>query len=233
MKERLNAWWARRPRPRRGHRLALNLVLCAGLLSLLWGMAGYPLPTAEMEFRRLERSNLYPASEIVFSLKRGGSWIAGTTVQPCDVFVGVTEKRAVACYVRGLGQDQYSHLEAWPLQEGPSPLPLSIPVAEANEWGQLMTGNALLFLRVPEEAARGVAAVTGRLPGHPTKKETAAGERLENGVIYVWFGSEQEEPDGHVYGSSQGLEGCAYTLTLYRTDGSVLLEQSGHIPRTE
>ena len=42
----------------RGKRLALNLVIIAVAGAWLWGLAGYPLPTAEMEFRRLERASL-------------------------------------------------------------------------------------------------------------------------------------------------------------------------------
>lgn len=48
----------------RGQQTVQNLLLAALLLTLRWGLAGYPLPTAEMEFRRLERTHLLPASEI-------------------------------------------------------------------------------------------------------------------------------------------------------------------------
>ena len=71
MKQRLRIWWEQsglkawtegKIHLSRGKKLALNLgiIVLAGLW--LWGMAGYPLPTAEMEFRRLERQKLLPAS---------------------------------------------------------------------------------------------------------------------------------------------------------------------------
>ena len=51
----------------RGKRTIINLVLSALLLVLTWGLMGYPLPTAELEFRRMERTHLLPRSEIVLS----------------------------------------------------------------------------------------------------------------------------------------------------------------------
>lgn len=44
--------------------LAVNLVLIALFLWMTWIALGCPLPTAELEFRRMERTHLLPASEI-------------------------------------------------------------------------------------------------------------------------------------------------------------------------
>ena len=54
----------------------------------LWGMAGYPLPTVEMEFRRLERQKLLPASQILLTMeeRRGED-------DPYTVVVGTWEEQ--------------------------------------------------------------------------------------------------------------------------------------------
>lgn len=230
MKRRLKTWWVRRPRPRRGYRLVLNIVLSAVLLTWLWGMAGYPLPTAEMEFRRLERVDLYPASEIVFHLESGRKWIAGSTVQIGDVYVGVAGNQAVAGYLMGPGTDGGSYLDVWPLNEGPSPVPLSIPVAQADAVGQLTTGNALLFLHTPEQAALAELSVTGW--GAPGRVETVRGERRTNGVLYLWLGPEHIDASGHARTGGRALEGLPYTLKLFREDGTLLERWEGTIPQT-
>lgn len=48
MKEKLKQIWAQRPRLTRGQKLVRNLGLCTLLLLWFWGMADYPLPTAEL-----------------------------------------------------------------------------------------------------------------------------------------------------------------------------------------
>lgn len=58
MKERLKLVWNSRPRMGRRLQTACFLILAAFFLCELWGYAGYPLPTAELEFRRLERQYL-------------------------------------------------------------------------------------------------------------------------------------------------------------------------------
>lgn len=47
------------------------IVLAGGWL---WGLAGCPLPTVEMEFRRLERQYLLPRSEVAYQI---GFWSFG------------------------------------------------------------------------------------------------------------------------------------------------------------
>lgn len=54
----------RLPRLSRGWRTVRNLAVVLVCLYVLWARAGYPLPTAELEFRRLERENLLGRSEI-------------------------------------------------------------------------------------------------------------------------------------------------------------------------
>lgn len=68
----------------RGQRTVRNLVLGALLFTLIWGLADYPLPTGELELRRLEREYLAGGTEVVLVhrtkdgvalLTEGESWI--------------------------------------------------------------------------------------------------------------------------------------------------------------
>ena len=73
--------WTRRPRLSRGGKLAVNLILTALLLVYAWGLADYPLPTAELEFRRLERASLEGPSDLQGIFSRGsGLGVAGDWV---------------------------------------------------------------------------------------------------------------------------------------------------------
>ena len=58
------------PRLGRGGKIVRNLVLAAGLALVIWAQYGCPLPTLEMEFRRMERTYLLPPSEILLSTGR-------------------------------------------------------------------------------------------------------------------------------------------------------------------
>lgn len=74
MKKKWRELWFSRPRLGRGGRTVRNLLLTAALALMIWGQYGCPLPTAEMEFRRLERQYLLPRSEIVYQT---GFWNIG------------------------------------------------------------------------------------------------------------------------------------------------------------
>lgn len=207
-------------RPRKA---ALNLMLAVVLLFALWAHFDYPLPTAELEFRRAERSNLREPSEIVWRLDRGYDPISGSMAQLADIFVGEWKNEAVAGYVRDPGTGG-TYLEVWPLTDGPSPVPLTYPVAKQHESGYLHTGNAMLFLRVPEETA--VAQV--RVWTDQISEEKVEGRRMENGVVYFWFPPAADE----TIAGSRAFMGACYTLWLYDEAGTLLLEQEGTIPRT-
>ncbi len=70
MKKKWKALWARRPRLGRGGRTVRNLLLALALAALVWGQYRYPLPTAELEFRRMERRYLVGPGEMqgIFSV---------------------------------------------------------------------------------------------------------------------------------------------------------------------
>ncbi|MCI9655269.1 MAG: hypothetical protein HFF45_04500 [Lawsonibacter sp.] len=90
----------------RGKRTIINLVLSALLLVLTWGLMGCPLPTAEMEFRRMERTHLLPRSEIQ------GIFLDGCRNRTWQT-VGVQEDRVVLLESRNLSEGG-SIMSIWP-----------------------------------------------------------------------------------------------------------------------
>ena len=68
-------------------RAARNLALALLPLAALWYLKGYPLPTQEMEFRRLERQRLAGRSEIIFRCESQGEAMLGHP----DMLLGVTD----------------------------------------------------------------------------------------------------------------------------------------------
>lgn len=130
---RLKSWWKRlnqaEQRLSRKKRTVLNLTVSGVLLLTAWAILGYPLPTAELEFRRLERESLCPPSEIqgVFQGSYGHRTVYG--VQGEQVVWGFQE------------------LEFWPREKSG---PTLFPVSEYD-----LSPNELLFAAadVPEGTA--------------------------------------------------------------------------------
>lgn len=214
----------------RGKKLALNLAIIVLAGGWLWGLAGCPLPTVEMEFRRLERQYLLPRSEVVY---RSRFWSAGGVgeIQSRDgtylsVFepfiVGVTQDQAYSVTLRQAG---WHTVTVAPLGEKPAPVPVNSVIARVPEPGRVwMSGCNLLFLQVPREMARAELDVDVTLfNDEQFSRRAQEGLCLEDGV---WLFS-LEPPEGGY--SGDWYEGAAYTLRLYREDGGLLLEQSGVI----
>ena len=68
-------------------RAARNLLLALLLLAALWYVEGCPLPTQEMEFRRMERQRLAGRSEILFRCESQGEAMLGDP----NMLLGVTD----------------------------------------------------------------------------------------------------------------------------------------------
>lgn len=112
----------RLPRLSRGWRIVRNLAVVLVCLYALWVRAGYPLPTAELEFRRLERENLLGRSEIQGILKGDYNRRTVFGTQGDQVLVSHYDTRA---------------LGFWPREESG---PTLVPVSEFNPYP-----NKLLF----------------------------------------------------------------------------------------
>ncbi len=230
MKKAWQILWARRPRLGRRGRTVRNLVLSIVLATMVWGQYSCPLPTVEMEFRRLERQYLLPRSEVAY---QSGFWSSGgggdiksrdgsylSVFEP--LIVGVTEDRGYSVTLRRPGGHDMTVIS---LGEGPAPVPVNGTVARVPEPGRTwMSGCNLLFLRVPQETARAELDVDATLwDDECFTRRAQEGLCLEDGV---WLFS-LEPPEGGYPGD--WYEGAMYTLRLYREDGGLLLERNGVI----
>lgn len=230
MKKAWQILWARRPRLGRRGRTVRNLVLSIVLATMVWGQYSCPLPTVEMEFRRLERQYLLPRSEVAY---QSGFWSSGgggdiksrdgsylSVFEP--LIVGVTEDRGYSVTLRRPGGHDMTVIS---LGEGPAPVPVNGTVARVPEPGRTwMSGCNLLFLRVPQETARAELDVDATLwDDECFTRRAQEGLCLEDGV---WLFS-LEPPEGGYPGD--WYEGAMYTLRLYREDGGLLLERNGII----
>lgn len=224
MKGAWRALWERRPRLGHKGRAARNLLLVLALAVLVWGQYGCPMPTAEMAFRQMEGQYLLPRSEIVY---QSGFWNTGdiervesrdgTYLSVFDPFVvGVAQNRVYSVTLDRPGRQV---LGVFPLGEGPAPIPINGVIAWVPEPGRTrMSGCNLLFLQIPGETARAELDVDTVLPGGERfLRRAQEGFCLEDGV---WL-FPLESPEGGW--SGDWYEGAAYTLRLYREDGTLLL----------
>ena len=212
----------------RQKKTAVYLALCALLLLLIWTQFGCPLPTAELEFRRYERTHLLPRSELVLRSDREYITAAdGTQLYLYeDNFVGLSGDWATVANI-----DDFSAISCRTLrlEEGPA-----LVLLEGEPYGgwseEVPSGtpyrdhelehhhfSPALLVNVPQETARAEITVV--------REEdclTGGGWDLGNGVWLLGVGETYTVFDqpGSTY---------RYTLCLYRADGSLLLEKSGQL----
>ena len=118
----------------RGRRIAFNLFFTVLLLGLLWAREGYPLPTAELEFRRLERASLTPPGELVFASDQKSKDLLNVSSSHRSVYaLDGTELHLYDRWFVSLGEDWAAvalvgkevwdrELNVYPLEpEGPTP----------------------------------------------------------------------------------------------------------------
>ena len=189
------------PRLGRRGKTVRNLLVCLALILWVWSAFSCPLPTREMNFRRLERCFLLPQGELVF---REG-----------DLFVDLSEGQAVAGWVptRSLPTRYGVYpCDLWtcPVGEGPSPVSLA--------------DNRVLFLNLPREAERGELTLRWS-----QGQQTAWAQAEENSLCDFTF-DHPMEADSPFPKSRWGGEGWPYVLRLYTGEGALLLEQEGEIP---
>ena len=134
-------------------RTVRNLLLCLVLLVLLWEEFAFPMPTLEMNFRRMEHYYLLPQGELVY---RDG-----------ERFVDRGEGQAVVGWIssRSRPTTHITGCELWvcPLGEGPSPVSLS--------------DREVLFLQVPVQARE------AELELHSGQGTMVAWGRQEDGLV--------------------------------------------------
>ena len=224
----------------RPKKAALNLALAVVLLFALWAYFDYPLPTTEMEFRRLERQNMLPKSEIVFlSEKEDATFVpleGPELVLSGRWAVGLLEENAVMAYL-----GDYYPWGIWqiPLKtDGPTVIPLACQHIWGNVYGYWVEEGPIpaeegggyryahhnftpmLLLNVPEGTVRTEFAT----PNDVGKVRVGEGWNLGDGV---WLVSLMHGE----YERNRPYDGCPYALRLYDASGDLILEQEGAIPQ--
>ena len=217
------------PRLSRRGKTVRNLLLTLGVAALIWAQYGCPLPTVEMEFRRLERKYLFPPSELVFDQQSGSELQAndGTAMEwSNDAVVGVRDNKALVACAQG-GAWEWATLNCYPLEEGPVPVPVVmshlmwVEVIEMSSTPRI--DGALLLLRMPQEAAAAELELDVTYRGQEYHRDCLV-FHLEDGT---WLAAVESPEDPY---SSNWYEGGDYTLRLYEENGALLLEKTGSIP---
>jgi len=234
MRKKWVRWW--RGRSRR-FKIVLNLCLSGAAVFALWALNGCPLPTTQMEFRRLERQNLMPESEIVF-LSEGEDAAFVPLEGPELVINGrwAVGRFGTSAAVAYLGEIYPWRIWEIPLEEdGTTVLPLAFgEIWDANgywvEEGPVPTEEGggyryvhhnfvpVLLLDVPAETGRAELSVEDGEGG-----ETAGDSwPLEGGIWLAGLPAEGVRAWDYL--------GSSYTLRLYDRAGGLLLERSGTLP---
>ena len=245
MREKLRTWWKQSALKAwadgklplsRGKKLVLNLVIVALAGLWLWGLADYPLPTAELEFRRLERASLEERSELVLALDRERDVQARDGTQfgfTRPMMVGVTEDRVLVGYSNRIDRP-FDMLRRYEWEDGPTLVPLYpnmvswVDTAQNGATGDRdhIFESPLLLVGVPREAVTGTLELTVLdLEGRSYPQECPVFDLGEG----IWLTSVKAPWD--VY-SSNWCEGGTYTLRLYDQAGDLLLEQEGTVPKS-
>ena len=219
------------PKLGRGGKIVRNLMLAAGLALAIWAQYGCPLPTLELEFRRMERKNLLPPSEIVLST---GRITVSHSHEPYDPVPKVTQEQ-----ILGLGEDyavafwkhpfstRGNQLVSWSFAEQPgqvklAPLISFISDTRGEDWPERESCAAVAALELPEGTVRGEMIVEAE--EGPYQEES---EVLERGLCLFAFQSRLSSYSG------SWVQGLPYTLRLYDEAGELLLEQRGTVPQRD
>lgn len=226
----MEMWNRRRPLSRRA-KLCRNLLVGAALLLLFWGLKQYPLPTMDMEFRRLERSCLVEPTQIVL---RTGRLTGSHSHEPGAPLPKVTQEQ-----ILGLGEDYAvafwrhpfapgaNQLVCWSFeeQEGQvklAPLISFISDTRGEDWPERESCVAVAALQLPQGTARGEMTVEAEEGIYQEESQV-----LEHDLCLFAFQSRLSSYSG------DWAQGLPYTLRCYDEEGKLLLEQTGTVPQRD
>ena len=227
----------RRFRLSRGWQTVRNLLLCLLLILLSWGLAGYPLFFPRLEFRRLERENLLPRSEIVLEIKKGtytyrapGSLIYNKRwSESSSQFVGLGDGYAVNCWLHpdSLNQSKDAWIHCWPFDEQEGEIKLVPLISPFTDWRNgdawashsLFPCNGIVVPALPEGTAWAELAILAEDGTEYREIGSLEGEG-------VWLFAFRSDTSG-------GIGGRPYTLTARDRDGAVLAVQEGIVPLSQ
>lgn len=227
-------------------KIALNLLLVALAGVVFWARAGYPLPTAEMEFRRLERQYMVPESEILLLSEREDDTFqvpGGPEITIEDQWVvGVTETQVYSANLqrgRMIVQDKTEGVVLVPFGDAPGLWNTNaywvtegdIPIEEGG--GYRYTHHNFVpvaALDLPEGAASGMLQVSQ--PGETLEELDDVGDTgnreqplagggwdMGNGL---WLFHVMDSEGGGIWEIGE-----FYRLRLFDAEGTLILEQEG------
>lgn len=219
----------------RGWRIVRNLAVVLICLYALWARADYPLPTAELEFRRLERQYMLPRAEIQGVVQdaemkgivigtRGDQVILRDTIGPVLVFWPRQEAGPT------LVPRRFTHDESWvaavDVPEGTESARLALRVSCWYTYTQRRDGDRLTFQADrggPEDWEDGT-------PQYWEKERLFQGERLKGGAFLfrIWSldelwpdpGELWSDPDEPERSLEQEVLRCVGSWSTYRKDGT-------------
>lgn len=214
------------PRLGRKGKILRNLLLTAVFAACIWGQYGCPMPTAELDFRRLENKYLMEPTQILFSQsgERDFRGADGTWLTLSRTAVAGVGEHWVALGYQQRAEGPMNALDLFPLEAGPTP----VPMGELSLWwvprpGQTAVSSPLLFVQVPQGAASGELEVEVTYRDRDRHRDCPLFD-LGDGV---WLGAVDTPEEGY---TPDWMEGGTYTLRLYDAQGALLLEQRGTIP---
>ena len=195
--------WINHRRPRRGVRILRNVLIGLLLIPIIWALLDYPLPR-EMQFRRMERTNLIPESEIVFQDEDGN-------------IVGVLDDTVLCGSIRGTNPGDWEY-RRYEIGEEPTPVPLAAPYM--NYYVRADEHNRFLIFHAPDQTDRVELEIYAEYFG-PYTVFASSCVTVQPGLYLMNFGFDEKNeafhsnlPDVLSNGNTQ----FPYKLTFYQGD---------------
>ena len=198
--------WKNRRRPRRGVRILRNFLIGLLLIPVIWALLDYPLPR-EMQFRRMERTNLMPESEIVFQDEDGN-------------VVGVLDDTVLCGSIRGADHGDWEY-RRYEIGEDPTPVPLAAPYM--NYYVRADEHNRFLIFHAPEQADRVELEIYAEY-FDPYTVFASSDMTVQPGLFLMNFGFDEENEAFHSNLPdvlSNGNTRFPYKLTFYQRDAVI------------
>lgn len=236
----LRLLWDKIPKLPRKWRIVRNLVCTCLLLAFILSILDWPMPTAEMEYRKLEKKLLLSPSEIIYSHKsgseqvfitEGAGWItAGNTFKTQSNDIRIEGHVPMLHFLLPKGG---FHL-----------IPLSRPT-EDNEFVVALCGLPEQVVRAEMELDLFGVPPRWSDPLRRSKDETfyACAYKEDNGWLFLTFAPHDHE-DTEIdcaldafwwdhWSPFDGIDGYDYRLTLYDTHGTCIESTSDTLPEDD
>lgn len=198
--------WKNRRKPRRGVRILRNILIGLLLIPVIWAMLDYPLPQ-EMQFRRMERTNLMPESEIVYQDQEGN-------------VVGVRDNTILCGSIRGANPGDWEY-RRYEIGEEPAPVPLVAP--HMNYYVRDGEHNRILIFNPPGQADQAELEIETEYY-KPYTIKVSSSATTQTGLFLLTFAF--DENDGNFLINlpdvlSNGNTRYPYKLTFYQNDAVI------------